>query len=234
MRCPPPDRTGEDTDSDPYADDDADTDDDDTSREDTDDDDRHDVQHPSHSHHPRDPASTGRGIASKNLRFIQAPADVPVPAPAAPPMSALARRQARLAARKKAPAIAPPASFSSGRAVANKQKQQHKQTATVRRLPAGVAALRSIRKYQQSTELLLRRAPMERLAREIVQDLTTAGVRWGGDAVEALQTGTEAFAIELLQKSGWAALHGRRVTAMRKDVALVAAVDGATAALSGN
>ena len=38
----------------------------------------------------------------------------------------------------------------------------------------GTVALREIRKYQKSTELLLRKLPFQRLCREICEDLNTA------------------------------------------------------------
>ncbi|KAH6554680.1 hypothetical protein KP509_1Z299700 [Ceratopteris richardii] len=42
-----------------------------------------------------------------------------------------------------------------------------------RRYRPGTVALREIRKYQISTELLIRRLPFQRLVREIAQDLKT-------------------------------------------------------------
>ena len=50
----------------------------------------------------------------------------------------------------------------------------------------GTVALREIRKYQKSTELLIRKLPFRRLCREILQDFKTDG-RMTSDALEALQ-----------------------------------------------
>merc|ERR1711959_337061 len=41
----------------------------------------------------------------------------------------------------------------------------------VKRYRPGTVALREIRKYQKSTELLLRKGPFQRLVREIAQDV---------------------------------------------------------------
>lgn len=53
---------------------------------------------------------------------------------------------------------------------------------------------REIRKYQKSTELLLRRAPFQRLVREITQTVHR-DVRWQVTAVEALQEAAEAYMV---------------------------------------
>ena len=48
-------------------------------------------------------------------------------------------------------------------------------------------ALREIRKYQESTELLIRRLPFQRLVREIAHQVCPAGVRFQSTALMALQ-----------------------------------------------
>lgn len=42
----------------------------------------------------------------------------------------------------------------------------------------GTVALREIRKYQKSTELLIRKLPFQRLVREIAQDFKVGGQQW--------------------------------------------------------
>jgi histone H3/H4 len=57
-----------------------------------------------------------------------------------------------------------------------------------------VAALREIRRYQKSTELLLRKGPFARLVREITVSVSMNGaMRYQASALEALQEATEAF-----------------------------------------
>uniref|UniRef100_A0A8B9NRZ5 Histone H3 n=1 Tax=Accipiter nisus TaxID=211598 RepID=A0A8B9NRZ5_9AVES len=53
----------------------------------------------------------------------------------------------------------------------------------------GTVALREIRRYQKSTELLIRKLPFQRLVREIAQDFKT-DLRFQSSAVMALQVRT--------------------------------------------
>ena len=54
----------------------------------------------------------------------------------------------------------------------------------------GTVALREIRKYQKSTELLIRKLPFQRLVREIAQDFKT-DLRFQSTAIMALQEAHE-------------------------------------------
>ena len=56
----------------------------------------------------------------------------------------------------------------------------------------GTVALREIRRYQKSTELLIRKLPFQRLVREIAQDFKT-DLRFQSTAVAALQEASEAY-----------------------------------------
>ena len=60
----------------------------------------------------------------------------------------------------------------------------------------GTVALREIRRYQKSTELLVRKLPFQRLVREIAQDFKT-DLRFQGSAVLALQEAAEAYLVGL-------------------------------------
>ena len=83
----------------------------------------------------------------------------------------------------------------------------------------GTIALREIRKYQKSTELLIRMQPFQRLVREIAQDFKT-GLRFQSSAVLALQEAAEAYIVGIFEDSNLCALHSKRVTVMPKDVQL--------------
>jgi len=62
----------------------------------------------------------------------------------------------------------------------------------------GTVALREIRRYQKTTELLIKKLPFQRLMREIIQDCTSiSDMRCQASAVGALQEGAEAFLVEL-------------------------------------
>ena len=58
------------------------------------------------------------------------------------------------------------------------------------RFRPGTVALREIRRYQKSTELLIRKLPFQRLVREIAQDFKT-DLRFQTSAVLALQEASE-------------------------------------------
>ncbi|XP_044451013.1 histone H3.3-like [Triticum aestivum] len=62
----------------------------------------------------------------------------------------------------------------------------------------GTVALREIRKYQKSTELLIRKLPFQRLVREIAQDFKT-DLRFQSHAVLALQEAAEAYLVGLFE-----------------------------------
>ncbi|GAB1297992.1 Histone H3.2 [Apodemus speciosus] len=62
----------------------------------------------------------------------------------------------------------------------------------------GTVALREIRRYQKSTELLIRKLPFQRLVREIAQDFKT-DLRFQSSAVMALQEASEAYLVGLFR-----------------------------------
>jgi histone H3 len=87
------------------------------------------------------------------------------------------------------------------------------------RFRPGTVALREIRKYQKSTELLIRKLPFQRLVREISQDFKT-DLRFQASALEAAQEASEAFLIGLYEDTNLCAIHAKRVTIMPKDMTL--------------
>jgi histone H3 len=87
----------------------------------------------------------------------------------------------------------------------------------------GTVALREIRKFQKSTELLLRRRPFARLVREVAQDFKS-DLRFNPDALLCLQEATESYMVGLFEDSNLCAIHGKRVTVMPKDMQLVARI----------
>eukprot|EP00798_Chlamydomonas_sp_ICE-L_P000653 gene652-biopygen392 len=89
----------------------------------------------------------------------------------------------------------------------------------------GTVALCEIRKYQKSTELLIRKLPFQRLVREIAQDLKT-DLRFQSSAVLALQEAAEAYLVGLFEDTNLAAIHAKRVTIMPKDIQLARRIRG--------
>jgi histone H3 len=89
----------------------------------------------------------------------------------------------------------------------------------------GTVALREIRRYQKSTELLIRKLPFQRLVREIAQEYKT-DLRFQGSAVLALQEAAEAYLVGLFEDTNLCAIHAKRVTIMPKDIQLARRIRG--------
>ncbi|XP_021759842.1 histone H3.3-like [Chenopodium quinoa] len=89
----------------------------------------------------------------------------------------------------------------------------------------GTVALREIRKYQKSTELLIRKLPFQRLVREIAQDFKVE-LRFQSHAVLAIQEAAEAYLVALFEDTNLCAIHAKRVTIMPKDVQLARRIRG--------
>ena len=83
----------------------------------------------------------------------------------------------------------------------------------------GTVALREIRRYQKSTELLLRKLPFQRLVKEITVQFNS-NMRWQAKGILALQEGTEDYLTGLFEDTNLCAIHAKRVTIYPKDVQL--------------
>eukprot|EP00741_Cyanophora_paradoxa_P010288 tig00020516_g9959.t1 len=90
----------------------------------------------------------------------------------------------------------------------------------------GTVALREIRKYQKTTDLLLRKLPFQRLVREIAQNYGMPDKRFQSSSVLALQEASEAYLIGLFQDANLCAIHAKRVTLMPKDMQLARRIRG--------
>jgi histone H3 len=123
----------------------------------------------------------------------------------APRKQLLATKAARKSARKSAP-------------TATAVKKPH-------RYRPGTVALREIRRFQKSTDLLIRKAPFQRLVREIAQDMKR-DVRFQSTAVLALQEASEAYLVGLFEDTNLCAIHAKRVTIMPKDIQLARRIRG--------
>jgi len=93
------------------------------------------------------------------------------------------------------------------------------------RFRPGTVALREIRRYQQSTELLIRKLPFQRLVREVAQDFNP-NLRFQSSTLTALQEATEAYLVALFEDTNLAAVHARRVTIQPKDLLLAMRLRG--------
>ena len=93
-----------------------------------------------------------------------------------------------------------------------------------RRFRPGTVALREIRRYQKSTELLIRKLPFQRLVREVSQevskDLGVDPFRYQSTAILALQEASEDFLVRMFSQCNDICIHGKRVTVQDKDIQL--------------
>ena len=89
----------------------------------------------------------------------------------------------------------------------------------------GTVALREIRKYQKSTELLIRKLPFLRLVKEIAQR-HKPDLRFQSTAVLALQEAAEDYLVKMFQQVNVCAIHGGRVTIKPKDILLWKRIHG--------
>jgi histone H3 len=116
-----------------------------------------------------------------------------------------------------------------------------------RRYRPGTVALREIRKYQKSTDLLIRKIPFQRLVREIAQDFKT-DLRFQMAAILAMQVrficwspvarlncfddtlhvqeASEAFIVGLMEDANLCAIHAKRITIQPKDMQLARRLRG--------
>jgi histone H3 len=77
----------------------------------------------------------------------------------------------------------------------------------------GTVCLREIRRYQKSTDLLIRREPFMRLIREMAQSFK-ADLRFQSTALLAKQEASEAWVVGLFEDTNLCAIHAKRVTIM--------------------
>lgn len=89
----------------------------------------------------------------------------------------------------------------------------------------GTVALREIRRYQKSTELLLRKAPFCRLVREVALKFRS-NLKFQSLAIAALQEAAEAYLVRLFEDTNLCAIHAKRVTIYPKDMQLARRIRG--------
>ena len=100
------------------------------------------------------------------------------------------------------------------------------------RFRPGTVALKEIRRYQKSTELLIRKLPFQRLVCEIANDIDVCPahlcgkIRFQSAAVMALQEASEAYLVGLFEDTNLCAIHAKRVTIMPKDIQLARRIRG--------
>jgi len=138
----------------------------------------------------------------------------------APPLKQVARKST--AAVKLQGGKKPPVARKAPRELAAK---------TARKFRPGHQALREIRKYQKSTDLLIPKLPFSRLIREVATNVAShvQDLRFQSAAIMALQEAAEAYLTTLFEDTVLCAIHARRVTIMPKDMQLTMRIRGGTA-----
>lgn len=116
----------------------------------------------------------------------------------------------------------------SAKLVAHQKQQNDDKRKRTYKYKRGTLALREIRRYQKSTDLLIRKLPFQRLVREVATDISIWGaeLRFQPGALECLQEACEAYAVHLFEDSNLCAIHAKRVTIMPKDIQLARRIRG--------
>ena len=140
-----------------------------------------------------------------------------------------AKRMAKIAARKslfprrhlatKVPKIFPKKNRKISKKIGRKKELKRF------RFRPGARALREIREYQRTTNLLIRKIPFQRLVREIAQGLRS-DIRFQSPAIGALQEAAEKYLIGLFEDTNLCAIHAKRITIMPKDLKLAQRIRG--------
>ena len=98
-----------------------------------------------------------------------------------------------------------------------------------------MVALREIRRYQKSTECLIKRSPFQKLIREISQEYRVCPdgpgtpsiqVRFQSTAIAGLQEAAENFIVGVFEDVNLFAVHAKRVTIMPRDIRLALRIKG--------
>ena len=110
------------------------------------------------------------------------------------------------------------------------RKRRSDATATVkkpRRYRPGTVALREIRRYQKTTELLIPKAPMSRAVKQVLQFACgKPDYRMQSIALAAVHEASEAYTVGLMEDANLCAIHGKRVGVLPKDMQLARRLRG--------
>ncbi|KAK3577135.1 hypothetical protein CHS0354_037469 [Potamilus streckersoni] len=134
------------------------------------------------------------------------------------------KRKSTTPRKKGAQSIPASVEESSPRQSRQRPRAEHK-----RRFRPGTRALAEIRKYQKSTDLLIRKLPFSRLVREVAMTLYPGRDHyWTAQAIMALQEAAEAILVNLFEDCQLCAVHAKRVTIMSRDMWLALRLRGDT------
>ncbi|KAL6050299.1 histone H3.1 [Balamuthia mandrillaris] len=94
---------------------------------------------------------------------------------------------------------------------------------------SGERALQEIRRLQDTTGMLIPKAPFQRLIRQVASELARGqDKRWHKEALAALQHASEAFLVSIMEDTLLCCIHAGRVTISPKDMRLACRLNGTT------
>jgi len=156
-------------------------------------------------------------VAAIDEDFGDAANEAPVSAPAPKP-NIQGKRKASITKRNSRAGATTTIVMHGRKHVIPADKKQKKK----RRFRPGTVSLRDIRKYQKSTDYLIKKAPMLRLVREIMDDYSS-GMRIKRDAFDAIRTGAENYIAGIFKSAVDMTVHAKRVGTTVSDMRLAIA-----------
>ena len=111
------------------------------------------------------------------------------------------------------------ANYPSREHAPEKHATKNNRRKTPQKYNQSINALHEIKKYQGTTDLLIRGLPFQRLVRSTAMKYNTE-MRFQRAAIQALQEGSEALLVKLFELTNILASHAKRITILKKDVEL--------------
>lgn len=112
-----------------------------------------------------------------------------------------------------------PRNVTTKKVASSKTVSSGTKSQTKSRFRPGALALKEIRKYQKSTDLLIRKRPFQRLVRHLVSFSTE--LRFQAAALVIFQEAAENFLVSLMEDANRCAAHAKRVTLLPRDIVLI-------------
>ena len=106
-----------------------------------------------------------------------------------------------------------------------KPVKSRREDGSSRRWRPGTVALREIRHMQKGTNLLIQKAPFQRLIREVM-DKHKQDMRFRPSALEAIQEATEQYLISVFEGAVILQLHRKKKTLIQKDLSYTVRIRG--------
>ena len=135
------------------------------------------------------------------------------------PAEAATQQDTRQTAQKAPKKTSAAAAVKTKKNLDSKRSKNSKPLVSPKKSRPGRLALREIKKYQKSTEMLIPKAPFTRLVREVGLN-EKKDIRFQKQAIEALHQSSEAYILGLFEDTNLCAIHAKRVTIMPKDMQL--------------